>query len=135
MGEDSPIQIDAVTDAEILYLDLDPLLLPRECGCPHKARVTANLLHEMGRGSLFLNRRMQILAQKRLRNRIKLYLQMLTPDPELRFHLDMERSELADYLGVDRSALSRELGRMQKEGILSYQGPYIHVLDKDLLDT
>ena len=43
----------------------------------HKAQVTANLLREMGRSALFLNQKMRILAQNRLRNRIKLYLQML----------------------------------------------------------
>ena len=42
-----------------------------------KPQVTANLLREMGRSALFLNQKMRILAQNRLRNRIKLYLQML----------------------------------------------------------
>lgn len=49
MAEDSPIQIDALTDVQVLYLDFDPLLLQQECACPHKAQVTANLLREMGR--------------------------------------------------------------------------------------
>lgn len=135
MGEDSPIQIDAVTDAEILYLDFDPLLLQQDCGCPHRTQVTANLLHEMGRGALFLNRKMRILAQNRLRNRIKLYFQMLSADSTTDFHLDMGRGELADYLCVDRSALSRELGRLQREGILSCQGQHIRILDKDFLSA
>ena len=103
---------------QVLYLDFDPLLLQQECACPHKAQVTANLLREMGRSALFLNQKMRILAQNRLRNRIKLYLQMLPVKPGGELHLDMGRGELADYLCVDRSALSRELGRMQKEGIL-----------------
>ncbi len=53
MAEDSPIQIDALTDVQVLYLDFDPLLLQQECACPHKAQVTANLLREMGRSALF----------------------------------------------------------------------------------
>ena len=93
MAEDSPIQIDALTDVQVLYLDFDPLLLQQECACPHKAQVTANLLREMGRG------------------------------------------ELADYLCVDRSALSRELGRMQKEGILAFQGQQVRILDQSFLSV
>ena len=104
MAEDSPIQIDALTDVQVLYLDFDPLLLQQECACPHKAQVTANLLREMGRSALFLNQKMRILAQNRLRNRIKLYLQMLPVKPGGELHLDMGRGELADYLCVDRSA-------------------------------
>ena len=62
MAEDSPIQIDAITDGEVLYLDFDPLLLQQENACPFRTRVTANLLREMGREALFLNRKMRILA-------------------------------------------------------------------------
>ena len=122
MAEDSPIQIDALTDVQVLYLDFDPLLLQQDCACPHKAQVTANLLREMGRSALFLNR-------------IKLYLQMLPVKPGGELHLDMGRGELADYLCVDRSALSRELGRMQKEGILAFQGQQVRILDQSFLSV
>lgn len=47
MSQDSPIQIDALNDTEVLYLDFDPLLLQQENGCPYRMRVTANLLQEM----------------------------------------------------------------------------------------
>ena len=63
MSQDSPIQIDALNDTEVLYLDFDPLLLQQENGCPYRMRVTANLLQEMERGASFLNQKMRILAQ------------------------------------------------------------------------
>lgn len=99
--QESPVQIDALSDAEVLYLSFDPLLLEQGASCPHKMQVTANLLREMGQGDLCLN---------------------------------MGRSELAEYLCVDRSALSRELSRMQKEGILTVQGQHVHMLDKGFLE-
>ena len=94
MAEDSPIQIDALTDVQVLYLDFDPLLLQQECACP-----------------------------------------MLPAKPGGELHLDMGRGELADYLCVDRSALSRELGRMQKEGILAFQGQQVRILDQSFLSV
>lgn len=133
MAEDSPIQIDAITDGEVLYLDFDPLLLQQENACPFRTRVTANLLREMGREALFLNRKMRILAQNRLRNRIKLYLQSLPATSDGVIRLEMGRGELAEYLCVDRSALSRELGRMQKDGILTCQGQTVRILNQDFL--
>ena len=135
MSEDSPIQIDALTETEVLYLDFDPLLLQQENGCPYRMRVTANLLREMGKGALFLNQKMRILAQNRLRNRIKVYLQGLPIASNGEIQLEMGRGEMADYLCVDRSALSRELGRMQKEGILTYQGQVVHILDSEFLSA
>ena len=129
------VTIERLGRVQVLYLDFDPLLLQQECACPHKAQVTANLLREMGRSALFLNQKMRILAQNRLRNRIKLYLQMLPAKPGGELHLDMGRGELADYLCVDRSALSRELGRMQKEGILAFQGQQVRILDQSFLSV
>ena len=127
--QESPVQIDALSDAEVLYLSFDPLLLEQGASCPHKMQVTANLLREMGQGDL-----VRILAQNRLRNKLKLYLQSLTIGSEGDLCLNMGRSELAEYLCVDRSALSRELSRMQKEGILTVQGQHVHMLDKGFLE-
>lgn len=128
------MQIDALSDAEVLYLSFDPLLLEQGASCPHKMQVTANLLREMGQGDLVRIQKMRILAQNRLRNKLKLYLQSLAIGSEGDLCLNMGRSELAEYLCVDRSALSRELSRMQKEGILTVQGQHVHMLDKGFLE-
>ena len=61
------------------------------------------------RRSSFWNTLERILAQKRLRDRLKIYLQTLTPDEKGCYSLPYTRTELADFLCVDRSALSREL--------------------------
>ena len=134
--QESPVQIDALSDAEVLYLSFDPLLLEQGASCPHKMQVTANLLREMGQGQGDLVRiqKMRILAQNRLRNKLKLYLQSLAIGSEGDLCLNMGRSELAEYLCVDHSALSRELSRMQKEGILTVQGQHVHMLDKGFLE-
>ena len=68
-----------------------------------------------------------------IRDRIKVYLQGLPVASNGEIRLEMGRGEMADYLCVDRSALSRELGRMQKEGILTYQGQVIQILDSKFL--
>ena len=118
MSQDSPIQIDALSDTEVLYLDFDPLLLQQENGCPYRMRVTANLLQEMGRGALFLNQKMRILAQNRLRNRIKVYLQGLPVASNGEIRLEMGRGEMADYLCVDRSALRENWAECRKRVFL-----------------
>ena len=118
MSQDSPIQIDALNDTEVLYLDFDPLLLQQENGCPYRMRVTANLLQEMGRGALFLNQKMRILAQNRLRNRIKVYLQGLPVASNGEIRLEMGRGEMADYLCVDRSALPENWAECRKRVFL-----------------
>ena len=84
-------------------------------------------------GLLFFNTKVRILAQKRLRDRLKIYLQTLTPDNKGCYHLLYSRTELADFLCVDRSALSRELCRMRDEKLLEFSGAKIKILDDNFL--
>lgn len=84
-------------------------------------QVTANLMQEFARQVLAFNTKVRILGQKRLRDRLKIYLQTLTTDDDGVYTLPYSRSALADFLCVDRSALSRELCRMRDEGILSFR--------------
>ena len=96
-------------------------------------QVTANLMQDMAQQLLFFNTKVRILAQKRLRDRLKIYLQTLTPDNKGCYHLLYSRTELADFLCVDRSALSRELCRMRDEKLLEFSGAKIKILDDNFL--
>ncbi len=101
--------------------------------CLRAMQVTANLMQDMAQQLLFFNTKVRILAQKRLRDRLKIYLQTLTPDEKGCYSLPYTRTELADFLCVDRSALSRELCRMRDERILDFSGAKIHLLNPTFL--
>ncbi len=129
----SPTRLSAVTDCDILFLDFSKLLSVSDVVCPYKAQVTVNLLQEFARENLFLNQRLRILAQKRLRDKIKVYFQNTHISEDGVLNLPFSRNEWADFLYVDRSALCRELSRMRSEGILSYRGRIIILHDKAFL--
>ena len=90
-------------------------------------------MQEFARQVLAFNTKVRILGQKRLRDRLKIYLQTLTPNADGVYVLPYSRTSLADFLCVDRSALSRELCRMRDEGILSFSGSRIRILDSSFL--
>ena len=50
------------------------------------------------------------------------------------FDIPFDRQQMADYLGVDRSALSAELSKMQKEGLLRYRKSDFFLTGAKLLD-
>ena len=129
----SPIRLCAVTDCSLLFLDFSVLLRVENTGCPYRARVTANLLRDFARQTQFLNLKLRILAQKRLRDKLKVYLQTLRPAEDGSILLPFNRRELAEFLYVDRSALSRELSHMQEEGILTYSGRRVTIQREDFL--
>ena len=131
----SPVQLRAITDCEVLLLNMDSLFDKMEKPCPYKMRVATNLLRIFARQTMFLNLKLRIMGQKRLRDKLKVYLQSQRPQIDGTIVLPYNRNELANFLYVDRSALSRELSRMQQEGILTYQGSVFHILDRSFLQN
>ena len=80
---------------------------------------TQNLLRIAARKNLGLAQRSLYTAPKTIRGRITAYFSVLArQNGSLRFTLPFDRQQLADHLGVDRSALSNALSQMQKEGLL-----------------
>lgn len=61
------------------------------------------------------------VTPKTVRGRLTTYLTgQAALEGRREFSIPFDRQQLADYLNLDRSALSRELGRMQEEGLLEY---------------
>ena len=133
-GMTSPVCLRTVSDCTVMLLNFGMLLSESSMGCPCRMQVTANLMQEFARQVLAFNTTVRILGQKRLRDRLKIYLQTLTPNADGVYALPYSRAALADFLCVDRSALSRELCRMRDEGILSFSGNKIRVLKPEFLN-
>lgn len=129
-GDVSSLQFKAVTDCEILFMDISVLMNSQSPLCQFRMKMTTNLLRDFARQTKFLNQRLRIISQKRLRDRIKICLQSYPMDRDGTIHLPFKRHEWADFLYVDRSALSRELGRMSAEGLIRYRGQDICILDE-----
>jgi len=132
-GVTSPVCLRTASVCTVMLLNFGVLLSESSMGCPCRMQVTANLMQEFARQVLAFNTKVRILGQKRLRDRLKIYLQTLTPNADGVYTLPYSRAALADFLCVDRSALSRELCRMRDEGILSFSGSKICMLDSEFL--
>ena len=119
----------ALTDCTLVFLNFSNLLNSAHKGCPYCARVTSNLLKDFAKQTQFLKLKIRIMAQKRLRDKVRIYLESLPHSRENIIQLPFNRTELAEFLCVDRSALSRELCRMRDEELLSFQGREIQLLE------
>ena len=84
-------------------------------------------LKSLAKKNLILNQKVRILSQKGLRDRIIIYLSTLSKDRDGFVSIPFTQTALAEYLGVNRSALSREFGQMQDEGILVIEKNRIRV--------
>ena len=117
----SPVSLQAAEEAEVLFLPVDDILGGCSACCPCHTQLRHNLLHEAAEKFWALRRRLGYLSEPGLRPRLLLYLH----DEAKRagsatFTIPFNRQQLADFLGVNRSAMSRELSRLQDEGIIEY---------------
>ena len=121
-GQASPLSLVASSNgAEVLFLPLDGILSDCGRGCDSQIALRRNLLAEKSRKFWQLRRRLAYLTEPQLRRRILLFLRDCREEAGRDyFRLPYSRQEMAEVLGVNRSALSRELGRMQREGLLEF---------------
>ncbi len=122
----SPIQLKALTNCTVLLLNLSRILegLPEDCA--YHTTLATNMIQILASQNVFSNLKLRIMSQKSLRDRILIYLHSLVPDKNGNLKIPFSQTALAEFLGVNRSALSRELGHMQDEGIITVDGKFIH---------
>lgn len=121
---DEPLMVDvlAAEATTVLFVDVGRATGPSAGDDPATRRVAANLLGTLARQSLALARRAANTAPKTMRGKVLSYLS----DQSRRagsdsFEIPLDRQQLANYLGVDRSALSAELSRMRADGLIAYR--------------
>lgn len=125
-----PVEIRAVRDTKVVLIRVAPLFAGhmRPAAAPYVTHLLANLMRDMAEKLVTLNFKLRILREPRLRERVLLYLRNLSGASPGAVRLPYTRAELANYLGVDRSALSRELGRMQDDGLIRLDGREVELL-------
>ena len=121
-GEPLEVSVLAAAPGAALFLEADGLT---------DARLTANLLHLLARKNLMLTRKMRHMARRTTRDKLLSYLsaQALAAGSS-EFDIPMDRQQLADYLAVDRSAMSAALGKLRDEGTLTFRKNHFHLLRK-----
>ena len=117
----SPMQIFAVTDCTILFLDYS-VLYNENSKCEYRTQLLVNLIRDFSRQNFFLNQKVRILSQKDLRNKILIYLNSILPNEEGKRKIPFSKTALAEFLCANRTALSRELSHMIHEGVLTMEG-------------
>ena len=118
---DCPMAAAAVAneDCRVLLLDRSAVEAPRSHWRPWLYLLVRNLLTLSCQKYLLLMERDTLLAPKRARDRIIAYLgQIYRELGTLEFTIPFDQQQLADYLNLDRSVVSKELNKLKREGML-----------------
>lgn len=127
-GSISPVFVIAAERTTLLHLPYRSIMGGCSCCCPRHTRLRENLLSEIAGKYWEQRRRAAYLSAPSLRRRITMYLSDRAAFCGSReFTLEGTREDLADLLGVNRTALCRELSRMKREGLLDFHLRTFHL--------
>lgn len=118
-----PVTVTASEDTEILFIPYAKMI--RSCGkaCGFHTRLIENMMRLLAEKNLHLSGKLEIAAKRTIRERVLQYFHALSREQKsASITIPFSRSELADYLYADRSALSRELGKMVQDGLITMEG-------------
>ncbi|WP_027437964.1 Crp/Fnr family transcriptional regulator [Lachnospira multipara] len=129
------VDVIANTDCEILFLDISKLLsITGTTNSNFNKQITNTLLNNLltitARKNLQLSKRSFHTAKKTIRSRVMSYLNSVSLQAGTNdFSIPYNRQQLADYLNLERTALSKELGKMKKDGLISFHKNHFKILD------
>lgn len=125
-----PVSVVASQACTVLLLDYQRILHPCTSICEYHARLIANLLSIAARKNIALTQKAAFMSKRTLREKLLAFLSAEAKQAGGgRFAIGYDRQALADYLAVDRSALSRALGDMQREGLISFSRNEFQLLE------
>jgi CRP-like cAMP-binding protein len=116
-----PASVFAQTACSVMILSPEKIIGDCTNVCASHKQLIKNMLAILSAKALILNQRVEYLSIKNMREKISVYLfEQYKINSRSTFTLPLKRNELADFLNVSRTALSRELGRMRDAGIIEF---------------
>ncbi len=128
-ADELPVSIFASEPCEVLFFDSKKLMDIEKNDFDLKPLLVKNLLLIVSAKALRLRAKINILSQRTTREKIMAYLLMESKScGKKEFTIKLDRQQLADFLGVERSAMSAELSRLKKDGIIETRKSYFKIL-------
>lgn len=124
-----PVGVVAAEPCEVLFLNYRRVTTACTNACPFHARLIQNLLGLIAGKNLLLTNKITHLVKRTTREKLLSYFsEQAALSGSSAFTIPYNRQELADYLSVDRSAMSTALGQLRREGVLEFRRNWFRLL-------
>ena len=115
------VNVIAESSVIVMFFNVKQILNVCPSACVHHSRIIRNLLSELAERNLRFGEKLTHMGQRTTRAKIMSYLSAEAQRlGKYEFDIPFSRQQLADYLAVERSGLSLELGKMRNEGLLDF---------------
>jgi CRP-like cAMP-binding protein len=117
----SPVSVQALEHLTVLFIPIENVLQRCAKVCPRHDRLLRNVLDGIAEKALVLHDRNDCLIKPTVREKVLTYLtREAKAQKSHTLTIPFDRNAMAEYLNVDRSALSRELSQMRKAGLIDF---------------
>lgn len=117
--KEMPVSVVSMEKSEVMLIDSRRITISCANACAFHSRMIMNMLRVVAQKNLIFNRKIEIMSQKTTREKLMAYLlELAKQNNSSEFVVPFDRQGLADYLGVERSALSAEISKMKRDGVI-----------------
>lgn len=119
---DARVSFFAATPCTVLFLPFYKIIHSCKMSCTFHHRLIENMVRLIGDKNVQLMQKIEVISKKTLREKILAYLENQSLEQHSKtFTISLGRLELAEYLCANRSALTRELSYMKRDGLIRYE--------------
>ena len=123
------LSIVATDNCTVISFDYEHITRRCKKSCPYHSKLIDNMIQILADKIVNMNNRIDILTKKTIREKLLEYFKTIEKEKLSKtFKLNLNFTELADYFGVDRSALMREIKNLKNEGFIETKGNRITLL-------
>ena len=124
-----PVSVIANEPCEIMLIQAAHILHTCENQCGFHKQLIFNLMKDLAEKTILFHRKIEITSKRSTREKLMTYLAQAAKEAGSdTFRIPFDRQELADYLEVERSGLSSEIGKLKKEGIINTEKNLFRIL-------
>lgn len=117
----SPVSVQAQNNLSTLFIPIENVICRCSKNCSAHNVFLHNYIDSLAEKALVLHDRNDCLIKPTVREKIRTYLIRISKEKESKtFTIPLDRNSMAEYLNIERSALSRELSKMKKDGLIDY---------------
>jgi CRP-like cAMP-binding protein len=117
-----PVSVLAVEQTELMLIDCRKIIRTCSSACLFHNQLISNMLEIIANKNIMLMQKIEQLSKRTTRDKVLAYLSAEAQKSGKNFFdIPFSRQEMADYLSVDRSAMSSELGKMREEGLIDFE--------------
>lgn len=120
-NKESLVEVAANSNCEVLFIDIEKILSSCTSTCSFHTKLIKNMIKVIANKNIELNQKLDIISARTIRDKVLFYFDiMMKSIKSKKFTIPFNRDELADFLNVNRSSLSRELCNMRDEGLIKF---------------